>query len=157
MNPEAKLKYIQAEIEEIIADFERKRNRDKGKAFVLKMLTVLLSASITVLLGLKVGDSVNAIFSNVALVFGATISLANAFEAFYDHRSLWIRRTVTLVRLYDLKRDLTFWVSGADMTEIGVDLLAQFKGRLSTILEEDLKSWLKLREQAIPKAEETKK
>jgi hypothetical protein len=157
MNAEDKLKYIEEDLERLVVDFERKRNRDKGKAFGLKMLTVLLSASITVLLGLKLSESINAIFSNVALVLGAAISVANAIEAFYDHRSLWIRRTVTLVRLYDLRRDIKFYVSGADKTELGVDLLSQFNARLSGILEEDLQSWLRLREQAVPRAEEREK
>src|SRR5215471_1247834 len=79
-------------------DFSSKRRRDKRKAFRLKMGAAVLAASITVLLGLKVASETEAILKNVALFAGALVAVLNAWDAFYDHRSLWVKRTAIVAR-----------------------------------------------------------
>ena len=78
-------------------------------------------------------------------MLSAVISVISAYDAFFDPRSLWIRETVTHVRLKDLKRDFLYWKNGIDMENIDPDALAQFKYRLDFILEDTLKHWMKIR------------
>jgi hypothetical protein len=146
MNVEDKLEFLQGELDDRIRDFARKRNRDKSIAFRLKILGVLFAASITVLLGLEVSDVASGILSNFALALGAIITVLNAVEAFYDHRSLWIRRTVTLARFYQLRRDLGLYAFGSEPEEIDVDHLGKLMHQYNRILEDDLKAWLGTRE-----------
>jgi len=150
MNPEEKLKYLENEIDSRIKDFTHKRIRDKNKAFGIKIFAVVLAATITVLLGLKVDETLTKVFQNIALVFGATITILNAVEAFYDHRSLWIRRTVTLAHLFDLERDLRLYIAGTEQAEIDPKVLNRLADRYDRILADDLKAWLKLREVSSP-------
>ena len=147
MKVEEKLKYLEKEIDGRIKDFAYKRRRDKNKAFGIKILAVVLAATITVLLGLRVDENVAEVFQNIALVFGATITILNAIEAFYDHRSLWIRRTVTLAHLFALERDLSLYIAGTEQAEIDPKVLNRLADRYDRILADDLKAWLKLREE----------
>ncbi len=154
MNAEDKLTTLRKELDERIKVFAHKRSRDKNKAFGLKIFAVCFAAAITILLGLKVDDNWANIFKNTALILGALITVLNAVEAFYDHRSLWIRRTMTLARLYALKADLNFYVAGLQDSEMDNKLLVKFMNRYQHILQEDLKAWLKLREGSMPETTE---
>jgi hypothetical protein len=75
----------------------------------------------------------------------AIISVLSAYEAFFDPRSLWIRETVTFVRLKDLQRDLRYWGSGSDSDSIDPVALENYKHRLDAILDDTLKYWMKIR------------
>lgn len=146
MKTEEKLKLIEKEIDDRVREFARKRRSDKYWAFGLKVMSVLLAAIITILLGLQVGADLSTSFKNIALVLGALITVLNAYEAFYDYRALWIRRTVTLVNLYKLQRDFRFYKSGTEPGEISSAAVAKFKEHLDEIMDRDLRNWLKLRD-----------
>lgn len=146
MDTGQKLKVLQKELDERIRDTKRKRSGDKNKAFGLKILVVCFAATVTVLLGLKVDENLAGIFQGIALVLSAVITVLNAVEAFFDHRSLWIRRTVTLSRLYTLRSNLDFVTAGVDASELDVKILERFRHRYEHILQDDLKSWLKMRQ-----------
>jgi hypothetical protein len=141
-----KFQFFKDELDSHVRRITRKRNRDKNKAFSLKIIAVAFAAAITVLLGLKTDEKQAKYFQNVALVLGAAITYLSAVDAFYDHRTLWVRRTVTVTRLQDLKRAFEFYVEGREDDEISEEKLALFMQRLNEILQEDLNDWLKLRE-----------
>jgi hypothetical protein len=146
MNMEEKVKFFEKELDGRIKDFAKKRNRDKARAFGLKITTVMFAALITILLGIKVDASIAKILQNIALMLGAVVSVVSAMDAFFDHRSLWIRRTVTLVRLYDLERDFNFYITGLDKDKIDPKVFNKMVERYDKILANDLKAWLKMRE-----------
>jgi uncharacterized protein DUF4231 len=139
-----KLNYLKKELDNRINVLVKKRNDAKNRSFALKILTVCFAATITILLGLKINDDWTKLFQDIALGLGAVITVLNAIEAFYDHRSLWIRRTVTLANLYDLRADLSYAIAGVDEAKIDVKVLDRFKDRYVQILQEDLKAWLNL-------------
>jgi hypothetical protein len=146
MDVKAKLDWLNHELDERINSFAKKRVRDKNVAFGLKILAVCFAATITILLGLKVQDDYARIFQGIALVLSAIITVMNAIEAFYDHRSLWIQRTITLSRLYSLRADLRFTMEGLQDSELDITILRNYMNRYETILEEDMLKWLKMRE-----------
>ncbi|MGD9374107.1 MAG: SLATT domain-containing protein [Desulfobacterales bacterium] len=137
--------FLEAEIDERIRDYAYKRKRDKIKAVLLKMLGVIFAAAITILLGLEVIKEYGVVLKNIALVLGAFITIINAFDAFFTHRSLWIQRTITVVRLYNLKRDFKFYRTGTEPNNVEQEILEEFKTRFYRILSDELKDWLKLR------------
>jgi hypothetical protein len=146
MSAEKKLEWLTAEVDRLVTRYQGEASRHKKVAFRLRILTVFLSAIVTVLLGLKLGNAeAVAYFSNVALVFSAAISVLSAYEAFFDPRALWVRETVTFARLKDLQRDLRFWASGTDAGSIDQPALEMFKRRLDAILEDTLNYWMKIR------------
>ena len=79
--------------------FESTRERDKHKAIRVQMATVTLSATITVLLGIRVGSRVEPFLADAALSLGALLTVLAAYSAFYNHRGLYVNRANTAYRL----------------------------------------------------------
>jgi hypothetical protein len=141
------------EIAARLQEASRKRLRDKRKAFVLKIGAALLGAAVTVLLGLKVSADHEATLKNVALVAGALVSVLNAWDAFYDHRALWVKRTTTSARLKKLDR--TFRIARAAKPDLDAKELEAHRATLEEILDDDLSSWVQLRSDASDKVRRT--
>lgn len=146
MKPKERLDCLSKELNLLVGRYARECVRHKNKALALKIASVLLATSITILLGLKFPDTqLRAELSDIALVLGGLITVLSAYEAFFDPRSLWVRETVTFARLKDLQRDLRFWAAGLEDEEADPKELERYKRRLDRILEESLRYWMKIR------------
>jgi dihydroxyacetone kinase DhaKLM complex PTS-EIIA-like component DhaM len=132
------------EIDAQLAEFTGKRRRDKRKAFALKLGAAALGAGVTILLGLKTEVAVEKTLKNIALVAGALVGLLNAWDAFFDHRALWVKRTQTVARLRCLKRSFELSVAKADGS-LDAAAVDAFKADLDQIVEDDLSSWVQMR------------
>lgn len=138
---DAQWRFLRSEVDRQLALFERRRRRDKRKAFGLQMATVTLSATITVLLGLRTSDVTRTWLLNIALVLGALITVLAAAEAFFTHRRLWVLRTATVRRLETLSRHVDFNAAGAVRGPIEASTLAACLAELDAIIADDLKAW----------------
>jgi hypothetical protein len=145
MDVMVKLEYLEREIVALQDRNARKREQDKREAIRLRVATVVFSGTITILLGLQVADQVSKILSNVALGLSALITVVSAVEAFYDYRGLWIRRTVLVARLSDLKTSLDFYKLGREKDEIDEEAVNGFLSMFQDIRAEDLRAWLQMR------------
>jgi hypothetical protein len=125
--------------------FARRRRRDKRKSFGLQMATVALSATITVLLGLRVETGLQRTLANLALVLGALVTVLAAMEAFFNHRGLWVSRTITVRRLEELRRQADYQLAGLADGEVQPAVVDGLLARLEQILAEDQQAWLRLR------------
>ena len=144
---DARWRFLRGEVDRQLAQFGRRRRRDKRKAFGLQMATVTLSATITVLLGLRTSDATRTWLLNIALGLGALITVLAAAEAFFTHRRLWVLRTATVRRLETLSRHVDFHMTGADgrpTSDGGV--LATCLTELDAIVAGDQKAWQHLHE-----------
>ncbi len=150
-----KLDFVDEEIQRQIGRIHGRKERDKRRDLIIKVTSIGLSAFITILLGLQVDATWSAIFRNTALVFGATVTILNALEAIGNHRSLWVRRTVSLANLYALQRDMACLKLDILHDESKINSLDEYVGRLNSILEEDLKAWIALRGDNVQKTEQT--
>jgi hypothetical protein len=145
MEASGKKDFLYAELSRQQERFARRRKRDKRKAFVLQMSTVALSAAITVLLGLQVSEGGRRVLSNVALALGAMVTVMAAAEAFFNHRGLWIRRTLTVRRLEELRRHVDFQLSNGGSETIDEMRLRAWLEELDQIIRDDREAWLRLR------------
>lgn len=102
---------------------------------------------ITVLVGLKTEPWLDGPLKNVVLILGALTVIANAWDGFYDHRGLWIKRTLTVARLKRLKRDFDFEVAMRGARDLE-PMLRDVKARLDQVLEDDVTNWAQLRDEA---------
>ncbi|WP_102348457.1 DUF4231 domain-containing protein [Bacillus sp. Marseille-P3661] len=144
MSATSKIEFLMNEIDLNISLFERRKEQNKKKAYWLKIASVICSSLVTLLLGLK-AVNVN-IFSNIALFFAALITLFNGIEGFYNHRGLWYKDVRTLMRLKELKRDIQFNITGEQEQSISIQDLKRYKDKLQTIINDDINTWSKLRE-----------
>lgn len=144
MQSQTKLDLLLRDIEDNIRRCEQRRERHKNKAKLLKISSIVGSALVTVLLGLK--SIQNNLISDITLMLSAFITIFNGIEGFYNHRSLWVKDVKTLTSLVELKRDLEFYIAGESESQISTKALARYKDRLQSICNDDVKSWSKIKE-----------
>jgi hypothetical protein len=146
MNLTERLKCLEDDVQRLVQRYGKDAVRHKKTALALRILSVLIAAAITILLGLKAPEAdVKSLLSDIALVLGAIITVLGAYEAFFDPKALWIRETVTFARLKDLQRDLRYWSRGIPPEGLDEQRLEDFKRRLDRVLEDSLKYWMKVR------------
>jgi hypothetical protein len=145
MHVKERMGFLRAELDRQQQRFARRRRRDKRKSFALQMATVALSATITVLLGLRVAAGLQRTLANLALVLGALVTVLAALEAFFNHRGLWVSRTITVRRLEELRRQVDYQLAGLADGEVQPAVLDGLLARLEQILAEDQQAWLQLR------------
>lgn len=135
------------DINENIELFKKRRLRHKNKSLILKLSSIIGSALVTVLLGLKSIQS--NLISDIALLLSASITIFNGIEGFYNHRGLWVKDVNTLASLRELKRDLEFYLAGKPVDQLSTKILITYKNRLQIICNDDIKSWNKIKEDQI--------
>lgn len=142
-----KSEFLKQKIEKQISSFSRRKESNQKKAIRTKMISTVLAASTTVLLGLKgLDDSGQLIVQNVAFILSAAVTLMSGLDAYFNHRGLWIRYQGTLNDLYELKTDLEYLlVHGPEsLQEQEMDKLYQ---RYQLILRETNATWSSLRKE----------
>lgn len=153
MQNQVKLDLLFKDIDHTIHIFEKRRERHKNKAIILKLSSIIGSALVTVLLGLN--SIQNNIITDITLLLSALITIFNGIEGFYNHRSLWVKDVKTLTSLRELKRDLEFYIAGESEEQISVKALTRYKDRLQDICYDDVKTWSKIKaEQNLTEQEE---
>jgi hypothetical protein len=128
-----------------VAAYRRRRKRDKRKSFGLQMATVTLSATITVLLGLRATGTAQERLADVALALGALITVLAAAEAFFAHRGLWILRTETVRDLETLARHLAYYRAGLNGQPPDSAAVQRYLTELHRCLANDHTAWQHLR------------
>ncbi|MBJ8204708.1 DUF4231 domain-containing protein [Bacillus cereus] len=123
--------------------FDKRRNKNKKKAFILKISSVIASAVITVLLGLKSLN--NNILSDITLVLAAGVTVFNGIDSFYNHRGLWEKDVRTLSSLRELQRNIEYYIVCEKDNELSLKVLDEFQDNLQIILREDINTWSDVR------------
>ncbi|MFB7944482.1 SLATT domain-containing protein [Kitasatospora phosalacinea] len=141
-----KLAWLEAELAAELKERRRRRDWDRRRALTLQLATVSLSALVTVLLGLKVGEPLATRLADVALVSGALVTVLAAWAAFFGYRTLWIQRSDTVHRLNSLRRRLGLLKAEYGDAVPEPSRLAPLIEEYQAILEDDHDSWVRLRQ-----------
>lgn len=141
-----KLETLRKELECSIKFFTLKHSRTKRRAQAMKISSVSFSALITVILGITINENMTEVFRNVALILGACVTIINAVDAYFNYNALWIKSTVTLAKLQELRRKVDFYSAGASQEQIYSTKIDEFLEEFQQILKEDIKQWLRIRE-----------
>jgi hypothetical protein len=153
MAAKEKVEFLRKCLDEQIIGFGKRRQANRNKAFRLRIAVVCCGAVTTILLGLhSVAESWQSFVKDCALIFSALVTVVGAFDAFYNHRALWIRYTVTYTQLKTLDSRLEYLTAGGleelDDTEID-RLFTEFQ----QVLNETNANWLQLRKETQSKPE----
>ena len=146
MDLKAKMDTLMSEIDCAINFFQIKHKKTKRKAYAIKISSVCFSVLITVVLGLSINEDLGDLVKNIALVLGAIVTIINAVDAFYNYGALWIKNTVTLSKLRELRRKIEFYSAGCDPADFSEKKLNEFLHELQKISKDDIKEWLRIRE-----------
>jgi hypothetical protein len=143
MKTASKLEFLENELSKFVKEYKRDRLIYRNLGFIFKMTTVFFSATITVLLGLRGMDNLAGTYANIALVLGALITVISAADAFFDFRSLWMRKQVLFRSLQEVERELNYYKSGMEQEEINVKQITKYLDKLNDILRKDMEDWIR--------------
>ncbi|OJJ17441.1 hypothetical protein BKI52_26580 [marine bacterium AO1-C] len=126
---EKKLKYLEDKIKKDLQYYERKEKKSGKGTLVFSVLSSLLAASVTVLLGLNITDfmrkhNVDWYINTVALVISAFISVIGVVQNFTDSKPLWIKYTDAINQYQHLLDNIEFmrlageYITLEDVTDI---------------------------------------
>ncbi|MBL1083341.1 DUF4231 domain-containing protein [Streptomyces actinomycinicus] len=128
-------------------DYARgKKQRFRGSASLVKMLTLALSASSTVILGLQ---DLNA-WAGLAFALVAVGTLLGAVEPFFDWRSRWILMEEAQYRFQRLADDLEYLVASTAVGDLTHDHLREVFDRYQAIWDDLSRTWLEHRREPPP-------
>lgn len=142
-----KLNFLKRLIDERINSINSGRLYYRKQSFIIFIGTAILSAVVTILLGSNVEPpSWKEAVRITALVITTIITLINGYNAFFNHKDLWIAHNETRNRLFQLKFDIEFYEAGnANLDEATI---ARFKKTYQEILDDLNQSWYKSRSEA---------
>lgn len=141
-----KLGFLLDQLNAQIGAFEIRRRRNKRRAFWLKIATTGLSVGTTILLGITTGSaSLTETFKNAALMMAGFVSILSAWDAFFNHKELWIRYKATSNNLKGLRALVEYRArSSKGLDEEGIDaLFVEFQ----RILRESNSAWQRMRDE----------
>ena len=109
------------------------------------MSSVVLGALVTIALGLQILPWENGL-KNFALICGALISVVNGIESVVGYRDLWIKQKATLLQLYDLQNEISFYQAGLEENEqVDEKIVSDFFEKYQTVWESSSNEWLRFR------------
>lgn len=138
MTRNPKLEVVRSQLTKCLNSFQQKREQNKKKAFLVYLGATLISAVVTVLLGLQgVPDDRVVYIRNIALILSATVTVLTGFDTFFNHRALWVRYTQTVTQLLGLQARLDYLTAAEalQVPEAEVDRL--FENLQQTLVETD--------------------
>lgn len=123
-----KAEWLKQQIEKSISTVSKMKQGNKTRAAYIKIGTILLSGTATILLGLRI-VGLDSIFKDTAFVLGAVVTLLNALEPFFNYRALWVESEKGKARFHRLKDDFDYYLIGTPPEKINRNVLNQFHKR----------------------------
>lgn len=108
MKNKSEFDYLEQQVKSSINVLKEKSQINKNKTRWVNGLSIALGALITLTLGLDLADAYSDYQKNLALIFGALLTIVNGWNAFFDYKKLWSRQKSTLLDLYQLRNELGY-------------------------------------------------
>ena len=146
------LQWLLGELEEGILSVRLKKNRFKARASAIKILALSAGAILTLILGLQLPDVINSNHNTqlalrmIAFALGIVVTFLNALEPFFNYRALWIEHENALYQLYQLRRDVRYYVHGTPEDEMSKDVVDDFQSRCNLIWKNLSEKWISYRQ-----------
>ncbi len=136
------LQLLKDKIDKHIKNINDSRIYYRTKAFSLYISTTVLSALVTVILGLGIHD-LDAYSKGISLLLSALITVLSAYNTFFNHKELWTANNNALNKFYELRFNIEFREQGASpLSQTEVD---DFRKNYQLILDELNATWAKSR------------
>jgi uncharacterized membrane protein len=135
--------HLLAQVDTCFQVFDKKRQKNKFLAFGLKISIAALGAATTVLLGISYSGKPDNLFKNIAIGLSALSAVIAAWDAFFNHRVLWLRYTVAANKMRALREEIRYQLSrDKGMKE---EIADKFFAQYQTIIAEINNAWEDLR------------
>lgn len=131
---------LDAKIQGQISWYDKSRVKNKRLAAGFRVSIVLLTASAAILIGIDASSETKRILNNLALIASMLASGLGALEAYFDHRSVWIKYANVSSKLKTLHLSLQKASNCNDEAELN-----EIESRLASILDSAALQWSELR------------
>lgn len=91
-----------------IAEFTERKRRMFKVVNRFKYSLIILSALLTVVLGLQIGDGFIVVQKNTALIIGAVITAITTLMTFWNVEEYWLKSKIIELQLLSLKSEVEF-------------------------------------------------
>ena len=145
---ESQRDYLHRQIVERLARLEASTAWYRKTHFRGQMATVVLSASITIIAGLKSLSLLSTIASDLVLILGALVTVISTWGAFFSPRESWHLSSATYGRLRSLQSRLEFAERAQEYDQDSVKTLTDGFAEYQRILDDYNEQWQKLRSKA---------
>jgi len=123
------------------------RTRFQKWAGSLRVVGLILSAGVTIALGIK-WEQFSDELRNLAFVLGALATLLGSVDLYFNFRSLWIEHEEAKWRLNRLRDRINFYLSGVSKDSVDPVVISQFHDSYQWIWDNMSSNWLALRQNA---------
>ena len=130
-----KLDVLNSQLTEALSSFEVKRLRNKKTAFRVYLGATVISAIVTVVLGLQ-GAWLNKVYvQDTALILSSIVTTLMGFETFFNHRALWVRYTQTVSQLLSVRSKIQYLTANGSLETPDAALDSLFDELQSTLAQ----------------------
>ena len=137
--------YLHRQIAERLERLESSASFYRKTHFRGQMATVVLSATITIIAGLKSLTILDTIASDLVLVLGALVTVISTWGAFFSPRESWHLNNLTYSRFRSLQARLEFIERGGAYEASKDKILSDGFEEYQRILDDYNDQWQKLR------------
>jgi hypothetical protein len=135
-----RLELLKSEIKKRISGIDSSRVYYRDRSFGFYISITILSALTTILLGSDFDDpDVQSWLKRLALILTALITVVSSYNAFFNHKDLWIANNQALNRLKELSFNVSF--REAEPRPLSEDEIEKFRANYQTILDELNNTW----------------
>jgi hypothetical protein len=120
-----KAEWLKGRVDSSVESVRKMRDGHQRKASLVKILSVTLSAAVTVLIGWQTSGW-DTLLRNVALALGATVTLLSALEPFFNFRAIWIESEQAKSELHRLQDNIQFYIVGTEPEKLDIEVLNRF-------------------------------
>jgi hypothetical protein len=145
---ESQRDYLNRQIAERLARLESSAAWYRKTHFRGQMATVVLSATITIIAGMKSLPIISTVASDLVLVLGALVTVISTWGAFFSPRESWHLNNATYSRLRALQARLEFVERGTNFEQDQIKVLTEGFAEYQRILNDYNEQWEKLRSKA---------
>ena len=144
-DPESQLDYLHRQIAERLARLESSTAWYRKLYVRGQMTTIVLSAVITIVAGLKSLSLVGSVASDLVLVLGALVMTAAAWAALFSPRESWHLNAATYTELRALQARLEFAERSSTFKEHEARVLEEVFAKYQGIIDAYNQHWQELR------------
>jgi ABC-type transport system involved in cytochrome bd biosynthesis fused ATPase/permease subunit len=137
-----KAKLLRKSIADAIIHMRQNKRSNLRKASLVRIISVLLSAVATVLLGLQI-TGMGETFKSIAFVLGATVTMLNAFEPLFNFRASWMEHEMALAEMHRLQNKFEFYLAGTKPETVDGEKLAEFFESYNSIWKSLNQAWMR--------------
>jgi Tfp pilus assembly protein PilO len=138
----ASLQYLKSQISERIKTINERRVRYKKKSFWSYISISILAAISSIVLGLNLSCWKEA-SRIVALFISGLITVIGAYNAFFDHKQMWIANNNARNEFFKLSFEIEFAEKVSE--SISEEMVEKFKQEYQAILDRLNKTWTESR------------